>query len=147
MRAEEVVVSDEEGGEGDGAVARGQAASGAHVVFVGAIEAFDELLEGAEFLRGRVAIFQADDLPQGMGGLGRGAVGVDLDDVKNEDRSGDVYENKAETTKCHAKNTAFYRKMHQLRFNRQESGGVFGRTCTDAPQFWAKTERYWKKRR
>ncbi len=63
MGAEEVVVGDEQGGEGDGAVARGQAASGAHVVFVGAIEAFDELLEGAEFLRDGVEIFQTDDLP------------------------------------------------------------------------------------
>ena len=35
-----------------------------------------------------------------------------LRDVKNEDRSGDVYENKAETTKCHAKNAAFCKKMH-----------------------------------
>ena len=33
-------------------------------------------------------------------------------DVKNEGRSDYVYENKAHTTKCHAKNAAFYTKMH-----------------------------------
>ena len=47
------------------------------MVFVGAMEAFDELLKGAEFLRDGVEIFQTDDLPQGMRGLGRGAVGVE----------------------------------------------------------------------
>ena len=77
MGAEEVVVGDEQGGESDGAVARGKAAGRADVVFVGAIEVFDELLEGAEFLRDGVEIFQADHLPQGVGGLGSGAVRVE----------------------------------------------------------------------
>ena len=77
MGAEEVVVGDEEGGEGDGAVARGKAASGADVVLVGAIEAFDELLEGAKFFRYGVEIFQADHLSQGVRRLGRGAMRVE----------------------------------------------------------------------
>ena len=77
MGAQEVVVGDKEGGEGHGAVASGKATSGTDVVFVGAIEAFDELLEGAKFLGDRVEIFQTDDLTQGVGGLGSGAVGVE----------------------------------------------------------------------
>ena len=69
-------MGDEEGGESDGAVLGGKAAGGTDMVFVGAVEAFDELLEGAKFGGDSVAIFQADHLPQGMGGLGRGAVSV-----------------------------------------------------------------------
>jgi hypothetical protein len=49
-------------------------------------------------------------------------------DVKNGGTSGDVHENKARTTKCHAKNAAFYMKMGPLRENRQQSVGLFGRT-------------------
>ena len=71
MGAEEVVVGDEEGGEGHGAIARGKAASGADVVLVGAIEAFDELLEGAKFFRYGVEIFQADHLSQGVRRVGQ----------------------------------------------------------------------------
>src|ERR1019366_4883121 len=52
-------------------------------------------------------------------------------DVKNEGRSDYIYENKARATKCHAKNTAFYTKMHPLRGNRQQSSGPFGRLCTN----------------
>jgi hypothetical protein len=37
-----------------------------------------------------------------------------LRNVKNEGTSGDVYENKASTTKCHAKNAAFYTKIHRM---------------------------------
>ena len=76
MAAEEVVVGDEEDGESEGAVAGGEAAGRADVVFVGSIEAFDELLEGAKFLGDGVAIFQTDDLAQGVRWLGRSAVGV-----------------------------------------------------------------------
>jgi hypothetical protein len=39
--------------------------------------------------------------------------GADQKDVKNEGTSGDVYENKASTTKCHAKNAGFCKKNHQ----------------------------------
>src|SRR5512142_1761712 len=49
VRAKEVVVSDEEGGEREGAVASGEAAGRADVVLVSGGEAFDELLEGAKF--------------------------------------------------------------------------------------------------
>src|SRR5579862_8037588 len=51
-------------------------------------------------------------------------------DVKNEGRSDYVYENTARATKCHAKNAAFYTKMHPLRGNRQQSNGPFGRSGT-----------------
>jgi hypothetical protein len=54
-------------------------------------------------------------------------------DVKNEGRSDYMYENKARATKCHAKNTAFYTKMHPLRSNRQQSSGPFGRSCRNRP--------------
>jgi hypothetical protein len=50
-------VGDEERGESHGAVLRGEAAGGTDMVFVGAIEAFDELLEGTQFGRGLIAIF------------------------------------------------------------------------------------------
>jgi hypothetical protein len=49
-----------------------------------------------------------------------------LRDVKNEDRSGDVYENKGRATKCTAIFPAFYMKMHQWHDNRLESVRLFG---------------------
>ena len=42
-----------------------------------------------------------------------------------------MYENKARATKCHAKNAAFYTKMHPLHGKRQQSSGPFGRLCTN----------------
>ncbi len=69
VRAEEVVGSHEEGGEGPGAVARGEAAGGAHMVFVSAIEALDELFEGTILLGDGVEIFQADHLQEREGRL------------------------------------------------------------------------------
>ena len=77
VRAEDVVVGDKQRGEGHGTVLSSEATGRAHVVFVGAIEAFDELFEGAKLGGDGVAIFQADHLPQGVGGLGRGAVSVE----------------------------------------------------------------------
>ena len=62
-------MGDEQGGEGHGAIARGEAAGGAHVVFVGAVEALDELLEGTILLGHRVEVSQAEHLLQGKGGL------------------------------------------------------------------------------
>ena len=70
-------MGDKQRGEGQGAILSSEATSRAHVVLVGAIETFDELLEGAKLGGDGVAIFQADHLPQGMGGLGRGAVSVE----------------------------------------------------------------------
>ena len=49
-----------------------------------------------------------------------------LRDVKNEDRPGYVHENKSRTTKCHAKNAAFYTKMHLLGDNRQQRMEIIG---------------------
>jgi len=77
MAAEEVVVGNEKDGEGEGAIAGGKAAGRSDVVFVSAIQAFDELLEGAKLGGGGVAIFQTDHLLQSVGGLGRSAVGVE----------------------------------------------------------------------
>jgi hypothetical protein len=57
VRTEEVVVSDKERGESHGAVGSREAAGGTDMVFVGAVETFDELLEGAELGRDLVAIF------------------------------------------------------------------------------------------
>lgn len=48
MRAEEVVVSDEEGSQGEGAILGGEAAGGSDVVLVSAVEAFNELFKRAE---------------------------------------------------------------------------------------------------
>jgi hypothetical protein len=48
-----------------------------NMVFVGAIETFDQLLEGTEFLRHLGAILQPDHLPQGERGLSSRAVGVE----------------------------------------------------------------------
>ncbi len=64
-------MGDKQRGEGQGAILSSEATSRAHVVLVGAIETFDELLEGAKLGGDGVAIFQADHLPQGMGGLGK----------------------------------------------------------------------------
>ena len=47
------------------------------MVLVGAIEALDELFEGAELGGDRVQILQADDLAQGVRGLGGGAMSVE----------------------------------------------------------------------
>jgi hypothetical protein len=38
-------------------------------------------------------------------------------DVKNEDWSGDVYENKMKATKCTPMNPAFYTEMHRFHKN------------------------------
>ena len=70
-------MGDEQGGEGHGAILSSKAAGGAEVVFVSAVEAFDQLLEGAKFGRDLVAILQAYYLPQGKGGLGSGALSVE----------------------------------------------------------------------
>jgi hypothetical protein len=48
-------------------------------------------------------------------------------DVKNEDRTGYMYENTGELTKCDAQNAAFYTKIRRLRANRQHSVGLMGR--------------------
>jgi len=50
-------------------------------------------------------------------------------DVKNEDRSGYVYEKTGERTICHAKNGAICRKMHELHDDLPESVGLLGRKC------------------
>ena len=70
-------MSDKERGEGEGAVAAGEAAGGADVVLVGAVEAFDELLERAELGRDSVEVFEANDLVQRKRGSGSGAVSVE----------------------------------------------------------------------
>ena len=70
-------MGDEEGGEGHGTVLSDKAAGGTDMVFVGAVEAFDELLEGAKLPGDLVAIFQTDHLQQGKRGLGSGALGVE----------------------------------------------------------------------
>jgi hypothetical protein len=57
--------------------------------------------------------------------------GLTLRDVRNEDRTGYVYENTGRLTKCHAQTTASCTKMYQLHHKRQESRGLFGRKCTD----------------
>ena len=49
-------MSDEEVGQSQGTVLSSKAAGGTDMVFVSAIEAFDELLEGAKFRGDRVAI-------------------------------------------------------------------------------------------
>jgi hypothetical protein len=55
-----------------------------------------------------------------------------LRDVKNEDRSGYVYENKGEQTQCLVTKPAFCTKMRQLRDNRKQFSGLFGRKCGNA---------------
>ena len=52
-----------------------------------------------------------------------------LRDVKNEDRSGYVYENTEKDDKMSGKKTGFYTKMHQMNDNRQQSVGLVGRKC------------------
>jgi hypothetical protein len=61
VRAEEVVVSGEQS-KGYSAILSFETAGGTDMVFVGAIEAFDELLERAKFPRHRVTILHADHL-------------------------------------------------------------------------------------
>ena len=62
VRAQEVVVGYKQDGDSDGAVAGGKAAGRAHVVLVGTVESFDQLLEGA-ILRGDVIeVLQSEDL-------------------------------------------------------------------------------------
>src|SRR5579862_4071140 len=58
-------------------------------------------------------------------------------DVKNEGRSDYMDENKWRATKCHARNAAFYTKMHPLRGDRQQASGPYGRLCTNYAQFAA----------
>jgi hypothetical protein len=77
MRAKEIVEGDEQGGDGDGSVASLKAAGGADVILVGAVETFDELLEGAELGGDLVTIFQTDDLQQAKGGLLGRAMGIE----------------------------------------------------------------------
>jgi len=50
-------------------------------------------------------------------------------DVKNEDRSDYVYENKGDNDKLSCENTAFYWKMTQWSGNLQESARSLGRNC------------------
>jgi hypothetical protein len=50
-------------------------------------------------------------------------------DVKNEDRSGYVYENTENNDKMSGEETRFYTKMHHLREDQQESVGFLGREC------------------
>ena len=61
MRSQEIVVGDEEGGECDRAIPRTKAIAGAQMIFVSAIEAFDELFIAAVFFRFLVEILQTDD--------------------------------------------------------------------------------------
>jgi hypothetical protein len=56
---------------------------------------------------------------------------IGLRDVKNEDRSGYVYENKGDDDKMSGEKTGFYRKMHLFHDNRQQSVGLIGRKCAD----------------
>jgi hypothetical protein len=50
-------------------------------------------------------------------------------DVKNEDRSDYVHENKGQDDKMSGDLHGFYTKMHQLHGHRQESVGLLGRKC------------------
>ena len=50
-----------------------------------------------------------------------------LKDGKNEDWSGDVYENTGRATKCTPINPAFYTKMYQSPANQTEIGRLYGR--------------------
>ena len=52
-----------------------------------------------------------------------------LRDVKNEDRTGNVYENTGDDDKMSGEKTGFYTKMHPLREDQQESVGFLGREC------------------
>lgn len=62
VRTEEVVVGDEQGGQGDCAAGGFETAGGAGVEFVGTVEPFDEFFERAEFFRFGIEVLQADDL-------------------------------------------------------------------------------------
>ena len=84
VRAQEVVEGDKESGDGDGSVTGGKATGGAHMVLVGAVESFDQLLEGPIAFGEVVEILQAQDLHQGESRLLSGAVGIE------EVESGDV---------------------------------------------------------
>jgi hypothetical protein len=53
-----------------------------------------------------------------------------LRDVKNEDRSGYVYENTGNYDKMSGEKTGFYTKMHPFHDNRQQSVGIVDRGCT-----------------
>ena len=77
--AEEIVVGDEQDGEGEGAVEGVEAASGASVEAIGAVEAFDELFEGAPLFGEVVEVFESEDLVESEGGreAAFGAVGVE----------------------------------------------------------------------
>ena len=70
-------MGNKQGSERHGAVLSFKAASRTDMVFVSAIETFDQLLEGAKFLGDLIAILQADHLPQGKGGLGSRALSVE----------------------------------------------------------------------
>jgi hypothetical protein len=50
-------------------------------------------------------------------------------DVKNEDRTGYVYENTGDDDKLSGQRTGFYTKMHSWREDQQESVGFLGREC------------------
>ena len=52
-----------------------------------------------------------------------------LRDVKNEGRSGYVYENTGNDDKMSSYKTGFCTKMHPLREDQQESVGLMGRKC------------------
>jgi hypothetical protein len=53
-----------------------------------------------------------------------------LRDVKNEDRSGYVYENTVNDDKMSGEKTSFCTKMYPFHDNRQQSVGLMGRKCT-----------------
>ena len=59
VRAQEVVVGGEEGGESERAVAGIEAAGGASVEAIGTVEAFDELFEGTPLGGLVVEVFEA----------------------------------------------------------------------------------------
>lgn len=61
MGSEEVVVGNEENGESDGAIEIVKPATGAGMEFVGAIEAFNDLLKLSVFGTFLVLVGQADD--------------------------------------------------------------------------------------
>ena len=51
-------------------------------------------------------------------------------DVKNEDRTGYVHENKGDNDKMSSEKHGFYTKMHELHANWQQSVRLIGRKCT-----------------
>ena len=52
-------------------------------------------------------------------------------DVKNEDRSGYVYENKGDDDNMSYEKHGHFTKMHQLHGNQHQSLGLSGGKCTD----------------